>query len=1108
MITFNCEPRFVIGMSVAVYVAAVSVFVAATAYFIQQTSLPIWQAFLFALLLSYIPSYLEPCPMSPDGRYWPWFATRDWRWLSPFVKKAELHFEAPLVKGTQYLFAVHPHGIASWHHGVLLANSSSPAFSDFVPGDKRRHLGASIVFRIPLWREFMLYFGVVDASKQVANAVLQSGKTLVILVGGVIEQMMAKRGEHLIYVKQRKGTKLIKSYHHVFGNPIPTTKAEHPTQDDIDAVHKQYVDELERIFHKYKAKFGCPDAVLHVAVSVVLKENAVLERFKQQSVLQLLRYIVEIDFADTSGPPVHWNYGRWCETIDTAKAYSIEMLDERCRAMRRLAPLFYIVRVYAAPLRLEYITSVFSLVDLIGVASAWIEISFTQHTLTMLKLDTAGRQFLSMLQVMKSMRVLRAYRLLRFTSSIVQRQILATVLTVLCMIIAVAGALQNVELCPAQCPDFCIPHYRDDVLTCSEIEITFPNTNLTTWCTSFVNYTLASPHPPTNCCRRASRVIVHGQVTISTLGYGDISPKTSAGRIGTSILIMMTFVFLPIQVNTLVSVISQHSKYNKAFTSRSDTHGVITAHELDVGMLHAFLRQFFHPQNRNWNERIVILHPQEPTPDVTKIIHQFEPRVTYIVGSAMQESDLKRAAVPTSSVCYVLTSASGDKTGRADQMSAILTTAFRVMNKTVPIFTQVIASTSVSYCTISGANNVVCVQKLKMSMLALSCRIKGLTTLLTNLLSTLAPPLKPPKDAWMTDYLEGAMSKIFRVDIPRSFSGITYHELVMFLYNNLQVIPIAMETGTNSIQLNPMSFKLGQAADPKLCCTVYVIAPGVEVVDRINEYQLEQIRQFRQTLRKMERAKADAEDSDRVKPVQSPKRQTKKLTLGGHMFKSKTDDVAGSDLKVAYDQFMEVPSVLSRHIVIVGLPYELQDLLGPLRAKSTSQIVVIFAPTKMSIADFERLTHPDHTYFALGSPLSSFDLQRVSITSAASVIVLSTSGTCNSPSTVEFFDKNMVDADAITCVRFILEGCSRHHKHPPNLIVDLAKHTNVRFLSMAVKRESRRDRRVTDHQPGVDDGAYSDMEFATNESDDVLDMNHICEPAYASGATPTLTSHT
>ncbi|RHZ14441.1 hypothetical protein DYB37_012958, partial [Aphanomyces astaci] len=192
-----------------VYVASASIFVAAAAYFVQKWSLPMWQAALYAMLLAYLPSYLDTCPTTHRGRYWPWFATRDWRWLSPFVKKAELHFETPLTKGTQYLFAVHPHGVASWHHGVLLGNTSTPPFSDFVPGDQRRHLGASVVFRIPLWREFMLYFGVVDASKHVAHAVLKSGKTLVILVGGVIEQMMAKRGEHLIYVKHRKGIPII-----------------------------------------------------------------------------------------------------------------------------------------------------------------------------------------------------------------------------------------------------------------------------------------------------------------------------------------------------------------------------------------------------------------------------------------------------------------------------------------------------------------------------------------------------------------------------------------------------------------------------------------------------------------------------------------------------------------------------------------------------------------------------------------------------------------------------------------------------------------------------------------------------------------------------------
>ncbi|KAH9184923.1 hypothetical protein AeNC1_013100 [Aphanomyces euteiches] len=757
-------------------------------------------------------------------------------------------------------------------------------------------------------------------------------------------------------------------------------------------------------------------------------------------------------------------------------SYSIDLEPAIQTASNFIGTFFtldYVIRVYAAPLRLEYVRSVFAIVDFIGVASAWIEICVTNEVMTTLKTDLTGRQFLSMLQVMKSLRILRAYRLLRFTSSIVQRQMLATLLTVVCMIIAVAGALQNLELCPSNCPDVCIPLYRNDTMACSDVEISF-GPLLNTTCPAFVNYTLANitgvAAAPTNCCRcqvyRFLDWIYFVVVTISTLGYGDISPKTAMGRAATATLIMMMFVLVPIQVNKLVDVISQHSRYNKAYSGRNDTHGVITAQHLDVPTLRTFLHQYFHPQNRNWNERIIVLYAQEPSPDMTKLIHAYEPRVTYIVGSAMQETDLRRAAVPTSAVCYILTS-QYDKSDRADQMCSILTTAFRVMNPTVPIFTQVIRSTSVSYCTMSGASNVVCVQKLKMSLLALSC---------------------------------GAVQKIFRVAIPRSFSGLTYLELVMFLFNNLQVITIAMEVA-DSIQLNPMDFKLGQAADPTLCCTVYVIAPSLEVVDRIAEYPLEQIRVFRQTLRKMERHRENA--STGVSPEKAKSKghghplRHKKRTLGGHLYSSTVKmnlDDPTLDSGKAYDLFMEkeVPPVLERHIVIVGLPFSLQDLIEPLRNKGESHVVVILSPVKLSRADFESLDHRDHTYFALGSPLSSFDLQRVSITSASSVIVLSSvAGKEN------FFDENMVDANAITCVRFIIEASNLRHRHPPNLVVELARHTNVRFLSLIVKTESRRERRLSDHFNDFIQ-EYEDDLLGQDDDDDVQ-IAHICEPAYASG---------
>ncbi|KAF0686077.1 Aste57867_22042 [Aphanomyces stellatus] len=787
------------------------------------------------------------------------------------------------------------------------------------------------------------------------------------------------------------------------------------------------------------------------------------------------------------------------------KAYSIDLDPNIQTASNVIGVLFtldYIVRLYAAPLRKEHATSLFAMVDFIGVASAWIEILVDKLTMATLKTDTSGRQFLSMLQVMKSLRILRAYRLLRFTSSMVQRQILATVLTIVCIMIAVAGALQNLELCPANCPDICIPLYRNDTTACNDVTIEFPD-HPEVPCQKFINYTLypLGNVKVTNCCLCQ----VYGfldwiyfvVVTMSTLGYGDISPKTLAGRLGTAILIMMAFVVVPIQVNKLVSTISQHSRYNKAYTGRNDTHGVITAHHLDTDMLHTFLRQFFHPENRNWNERMIILYPQEPSAEITKMIHMYEPRVTYIVGSAMQEPDLKRAAVPNSAVCYVLTAVS-DNTDRADQMSSILTTAFRALNKSVPIFTQVIRSTSVSYCTISGANNVVCVQKLKMSILALSCGIKGLTTLLSNLVTTFSPPTRPFREPWCAAYVNGAINKVFRIAIPRSFSGLTYHELVMFLYNNLQIITIAMET-PDGIQLNPMEFKLGQTADPKTCCTVYIIAPDLQIVDRIAEYQLEQIRVFRQTLRKMERARDDAAGYDKPKTPKKSRRH-KKLTLGGHLYRPVNLSSLASGTKSVYELFIDkvLPPVLEKHIVIIGLPFALQDLLEPLRNKSDHRAVVILSPTPLSEADFEGLDHVEQTYFVRGSPLSSFDLQRVHITSAASVIVLATIGNKR-----EFYDENMVDADAITCVRFILEACSLRHKRAPNLVVELVKHTNVRFLSMLVKTVSRKERRLTDHMAAS--SAHLDMdddeveEMGLPDDEDNQELIYICQPAFASG---------
>ena len=71
-------------------------------------------------------------------------------------------------------------------------------------------------------------------------------------------------------------------------------------------------------------------------------------------------------------------------------------------------------------------------------------------------------------------------------------------------------------------------------------------------------------------------------------------------------MILLTFVLVPIQINKLVAVISTHSGYTNSYTEyQTHTHAIITgAGELNSGALSNFLRQFFHPDNPNWNEKV------------------------------------------------------------------------------------------------------------------------------------------------------------------------------------------------------------------------------------------------------------------------------------------------------------------------------------------------------------------------------------------------------------------------------------------------------------------------------------------------------------------------
>lgn len=114
--------------------------------------------------------------------------------------------DASLPTSRQYVFGVHPHGIHCMPLGIFTTKGSE--FDRVFPclvGSKLTGLAATIIFKLPLVREFFIYMGYVDASRSVANEVLACGRSVFVCTGGEAESMLTTVGEDIVVLKRRKG---------------------------------------------------------------------------------------------------------------------------------------------------------------------------------------------------------------------------------------------------------------------------------------------------------------------------------------------------------------------------------------------------------------------------------------------------------------------------------------------------------------------------------------------------------------------------------------------------------------------------------------------------------------------------------------------------------------------------------------------------------------------------------------------------------------------------------------------------------------------------------------------------------------------------------------
>ena len=304
-------------------------------------------------------------------------------------------------------------------------------------------------------------------------------------------------------------------------------------------------------------------------------------------------------------------------------------------------------------------------------------------------------------------------------------------------------------------------------------------------------------------------------VTVSTVGYGDLSPDTSLGRAFMTFFIILGLAFFAAILPTIVDVASGlyiKRQFAKFDTTRVPQHvivcGYITAHGAEE-----FLKDFLHPDRGDTQTHVLFLHPERPDPDLKNVIRSHYTRVQYLVGSVLNGKDLQRAKIHTCRAVFIVADKLTNCPLEEDNANLLRLVSVKNTTKDVSVIIQLLLSTSKKQVNNIegwkvGHDIVLCLNELKLGLLAQSCLCPGISTLIANLfyIADISPTIFKESNAWKKHYTQGVSNEIYASHFSHQFEGMTFHEAAKICYNQLGLILISLEKikeNTRRCYVNP-----------------------------------------------------------------------------------------------------------------------------------------------------------------------------------------------------------------------------------------------------------------------------------------------------------------
>lgn len=124
-------------------------------------------------------------------------------------------------------------------------------------------------------------------------------------------------------------------------------------------------------------------------------------------------------------------------------------------------------------------------------------------------------------------------------------------------------------------------------------------------------------------------------VTMSTVGYGDISPQTVLGRVFSCFFILCALAAFASCIPEIVEMFLASSKYSGAYASRPGKRHVVVCGDVTTESIKHFLDDFLHPDRRRTDVEVVFMNQSKPDLQLKSLLRRHFSRVKYLEVSMM-----------------------------------------------------------------------------------------------------------------------------------------------------------------------------------------------------------------------------------------------------------------------------------------------------------------------------------------------------------------------------------------------------------------------------------------------------------------------------------------